>query len=296
MADVLYNEIDQRAAGWLRNLIEAGELAGHVDDRDIRDLQAADLAGYRRVHLFAGIGGWEIACRLARWPERLTILTGSCPCQPFSRASAAPRGTDDDRHLWPEMGRLVGGHRPVVVCGEQVADDPSWIDLVFDDLEAMGYTCWATVLPACSVAAPHRRERLYWMGHANGAVRRDSGGRAETEGGGRLRSDRDATCTPSNDAATAIASGYRRGFSLRSRPYSHGPAEDIRRRTDGPWRKVRWLRLADGSARPTESSTYPLADGFPGDMAAVRAAGNAIVVPLAAEFLRASLALIEEER
>jgi DNA (cytosine-5)-methyltransferase 1 len=54
-----YNEWDPYAAQWLRNLIKAGHLPeGEVDERDIRDIQPDDLAGFRRVHFFAGIGGW----------------------------------------------------------------------------------------------------------------------------------------------------------------------------------------------------------------------------------------------
>ena len=82
--NVYYNEFDPFAAQWLRSLIAAGELPpGGVDERDVREVRAADLAGYRQCHFFAGIGGWPLALRLAGWPEDRPVWTASLPCQPF---------------------------------------------------------------------------------------------------------------------------------------------------------------------------------------------------------------------
>jgi hypothetical protein len=52
----------------------------------ITALDPAMLAKYKRVHLFSGIGGWELACQLAGWPDNWPLWTASCPCQPFSQA------------------------------------------------------------------------------------------------------------------------------------------------------------------------------------------------------------------
>jgi len=65
-----YNEHDPFAAAWLRELIKDGQITdGVVDERDIQDVQPADLAGFDRCHFFAGIGGWDYALRLAGWPN-----------------------------------------------------------------------------------------------------------------------------------------------------------------------------------------------------------------------------------
>jgi DNA (cytosine-5)-methyltransferase 1 len=64
-----YGDNDPSAGEWLRALIEAGELPeGAVDGRSIRDVQPGELRPFRRVHLFAGIGGWGHALGLAGWP------------------------------------------------------------------------------------------------------------------------------------------------------------------------------------------------------------------------------------
>jgi DNA (cytosine-5)-methyltransferase 1 len=166
-----YNEIDPYAAQWLRNLIAAGLIPeGDVDERSIVDVQPDDLRGYVQCHFFAGIGGWAYAARLAGWPDDRELWTGSCPCQPFSVAGKQ-RGLEDERHLWPEFRRLISARRPSVVMGEQVAAavGKAWLDTVCDDLEADGYEVGAAVLPACSVGAPQRRDRLWFVADCLGA-------------------------------------------------------------------------------------------------------------------------------
>jgi len=82
-----YNEFDKKAAAWLRELIADGHIPpGDVDERSITDVRADELAGYTQLHFFAGIGGWPLAARIAGWPDDREIVTGSCPCQPFSVA------------------------------------------------------------------------------------------------------------------------------------------------------------------------------------------------------------------
>ena len=160
-----YNDSDPFCADWLRNLIDAGEIPpGEVDERSITDVTAADLDGYAQCHLFAGIAGWPLALRLAGVPPTTPVWTGSCPCQPFSSAGKG-LGEKDPRHLWPDFFRLIRECRPPTVLGEQVsaAIKHGWLDRVFADLEGEAYACGAAVLPACSVGAPHIRQRLFWV-------------------------------------------------------------------------------------------------------------------------------------
>ncbi len=165
-----YNEFDPFAAAWLRELIKDGLIAdGEVDERSIADVQADDLSGFDQVHFFAGIGGWSYALRLAGVHDDEPVWTGSCPCQPFSSAGKR-KGTADERHLWPEMFRLVRECRPATVFGEQVeaAIRLGWVDGVRGDLEGEGYAFGFHVLGAHSVEAPHIRQRIYWVADAEG--------------------------------------------------------------------------------------------------------------------------------
>ena len=97
----------------------------------------------------------------------IRLICGGYPCQPFSLAGER-RGAEDDRHLWPEMFRLVQELRPDWVIGENVAGHINMgLDEVLADLEAAGYTARPFVIPACAVDAHHRRDRVWTIAHAN---------------------------------------------------------------------------------------------------------------------------------
>jgi DNA (cytosine-5)-methyltransferase 1 len=107
---------------------------------------------------------------------RIDILTGGFPCQPYSMAGKR-LGKEDDRHLWPEMLRAIREIQPRWVVGENVFGLVNWSDgLVFHevqaDLEAQGYEVQPFVLPAVSVNAPHRRDRVWFVAHAIGSSKR----------------------------------------------------------------------------------------------------------------------------
>ena len=112
---------------------------------------------------------------------RVDIISGGFPCQPFS-AAGDRRGTSDDRYLWPEMFRVIRQARPAYVVAENVRGLISWnqglvLDTVCADLEGEGFEVVPVVLPAASVNAPHRRDRI-WIVAANaegGGVCGDTG-------------------------------------------------------------------------------------------------------------------------
>lgn len=103
------------------------------------------------------------------WCDRIDVLTGGFPCQPFSVAGKL-KGTEDDRYLWPAMLGVIRTIRPRWVVGENVYGLVNWSEgMVFDtvctDLENEGYEVGAYVLPACAVDAPHRRDRIWIVAH-----------------------------------------------------------------------------------------------------------------------------------
>jgi DNA (cytosine-5)-methyltransferase 1 len=174
MIGVYYNEIDKFAAAWLRELIKAQLIPeGEVDERSITDIRPAELRPFRRWHFFAGIAGWERALQLAAWPDDRPIATGSCPCQPFSVAGQG-KADNDERDLWPAFFNLIAECGFPTVFGEQVAGKLGyqWLAGVRSQLEGAGYRVGAACLPACAVGAPHRRERLFWVAHAERATER----------------------------------------------------------------------------------------------------------------------------
>jgi DNA (cytosine-5)-methyltransferase 1 len=245
-----YNEVDPYAAQWLRNLIAEGHIAaGEVDQRSIRDVSAADLAGFTQCHFFAGIGGWSWALRLAGWPDSRSVWTGSCPCQPFSGAGKHGKAFDDERHLWPVWLPLIRELRPAIVFGEQVAsgDGLEWLAGVRADLEVSDYSFGAANLAAGLVAAPHKRERVWFVAVGDSeSIRWREGWQPIAEAEGR---------------------GQTAGQS--------------------PWADASALG-SDGRRRRAVPGTPVLAHGVPDRIAKLRAIGNAIVPQVAAEFIKAA--------
>lgn len=181
----------------------------------------------KHLDLFSGIGGFALAAQWAgfktiafseiepyackilkeRWPGvpnlgdirtakgiPCDLLTGGFPCQPFSVAGQR-RGKEDDRHIWPQMRRIIDEARPTWVLGENVAGIIGMeLDNVLSDLENIGYACWPLVVPAVAVDARHRRDRVWIMAYSrererhNGADIRSTG-RDNSERGSETTSD-----------------------------------------------------------------------------------------------------------
>ena len=132
----------------------------------------------------------------SEWRGRVNVLTGGFPCQPFSYAGKRG-GAQDDRYLWPYMFRCIDQIRPDWVVAEnvagiltmveqgevsEVASAPALFDTfdrvrryqlretftlqrICDDLESHGYAVQPVLVPACGVGAPHRRDRVFIIGH-----------------------------------------------------------------------------------------------------------------------------------
>jgi DNA (cytosine-5)-methyltransferase 1 len=105
------------------------------------------------------------------WNGRIDILTGGFPCQPYSSAGRR-LGTEDERHLWPQMLRAIREIKPRWVVGENVSGFTTWNGgMVFEDvcldLENEGYEVQAYIIPSAAVGTRHRRERAWIIAHAN---------------------------------------------------------------------------------------------------------------------------------
>ena len=123
---------------------------------------------------------------------QIDLICGGYPCQPFSLAGRR-RGAEDDRHLWPEVHRLVASIRPAWCLFENVAGHISMgLDQVLSDLEGEGYASWPVVIPACAVDAPHRRDRVWIIAHDDREQRGADEGKPDT--GANWRNDTGGVC------------------------------------------------------------------------------------------------------
>ena len=306
-----YNEWDKGAAAWLRELIKQGHIPfGVVDERSITEVKPEDLDGFTQCHFFAGIGGWPLALRLAGVPEDAPLWTGSPPCQPFS-AAGKQLGQFDPRHLAPVFLDLISECCPPVLFGEQVAPAiaKSWMCDLQTHLEGENYAVGFAVLPACSVGAPHKRDRLFFgahrLAHASsitdnkrrehaqhrrqdeteqtGVGRRDDGmGDADRERLQRERRDSDSQGRKGPDFRQAGLLNGAGTENIATNPHH------------GFWSEADWLGCRDGKFRPVEPGTFPLADGIPARVGRLRGYGNAIVPQVAAEFIKAFMGAVNE--
>lgn len=99
--------------------------------------------------------------------DKICIITGGYPCQPFSQAGKQ-RGVDDPRHLFPFILQGITATRPVLCYFENVANHLNQgYDEVRDSLQKSGYTVKEGIFSASQVGAPHIRKRLFILAVAN---------------------------------------------------------------------------------------------------------------------------------
>lgn len=302
-----YNEWDKGAAAWLRELIKQGHIPfGVVDERSITEVSPEDLDGFTQCHFFAGIGGWPLALRLAGVSEDTPLWTGSPPCQPFS-AAGKQLGQFDPRHLAPVFLDLISECHPPVLFGEQVAPAiaKSWMCDLQTHLEGEDYAVGFAVLPACSVGAPHKRERLFFGAHeladANNARPQRREGMPECAyqqpvGAGSVESELAYSSQCGRGKERENSRGGAIGDSEEGWTSGRGTSgsDNATNSHHGFWSDADWLGCRDGKFRPVESGTFPLANGIPARVGRLRGYGNAIVPQVAAEFIKAFMGAVNE--
>lgn len=243
-----YNDHDKNVCAWLEQLIKNGDITkGDVDDRSITEVKPSDIAGYDRVHLFAGIGTWDYSLTQAGWGDR-PVLTASLPCQPFSAAGKG-LGKQDERHLLPQAVDLIIKSGIDTIFGEQVerAITHGWLDDLQAVMEAENYAVGHVVLGAHSVNSAHIRQRLYWVADTN-----------NTRPQGRTR----AECSHKQPTWKGCMAGWLADCngtgSLKGREATDGTRYRYPVESNGD---IDWIYCKDGKYRPIKPGIFPLADG-----------------------------------
>ncbi len=164
---------------------------------------------------------------------------------------------------------------------------------------------FADYLDGIVVGPPHIRQRLYWVADATSDDQwgeRKSGevGAMPNRGrGAAFRVEHSDSAGPQSGRQAAEANGHRRSSlangnvcGVEHAPLSTGARlgsqrEHVSRPT--AWSNFDVIPCRDGKARRVEPGVFPLAHGVPGRVGLLRGYGNAIVPPLAAEFIGACL-------
>src|SRR5664280_1013340 len=294
-------EIDSFCQQVLRKNFEGVKIYG-----DIRGLTAEQLAGDsegKSSNSVSSVSEWGSngtgGIRDVR-PFRIDLLTGGFPCQPFSTAGKR-KGTQDDRFLWPEMLRVIREVKPRWVIGENVAGIIEMaLGQVCADLEGLDYEVQPFVIPACAVNAPHRRDRVWIVGHANGCNGRGELPRCGWQGMELEQSDcpsSDTCCERLERCEETRDIGSRRETS-EQRPGEH-PESRIFPDWNRDWREVAFESCVRGVDDGLPRKVARLPDGSTISESkwrqeALKCYGNSIVPQVAMEIMRGIKAIDEE--
>jgi DNA (cytosine-5)-methyltransferase 1 len=102
--------------------------------------------------------------------ERVDLICGGFPCQDLSTANVVNRsGLDGERSgLWSEFRRVVSELGPRWVIAENTGRNwTAWVPDVRRDLWGLGYASVPLRVSTLDVGAPHDRDRVFVVAHAN---------------------------------------------------------------------------------------------------------------------------------
>lgn len=180
---------------------------------------AAQWAGWRTV-AFSEVEAYPSSLLARRWPGvrnlgdvralcadvhstrtlndelgPIHLLTAGVPCQPASNAGER-RGTADERWLWPDALRVLGGVRPRFALFENPAalvglESGRAFSGILGGLADLGYDAWGDCIPAGALGAGHRRNRV-WLVAADSLRTGLEGHAGHGEDCGRAQSQRHA--------------------------------------------------------------------------------------------------------
>lgn len=270
-----------------------GDIADLVTDTDSQRREGVGEQDEGRHGLPSG--------KTSNQEQEMVILTGGFPCQPFSHAGRR-QGTSDDRYKWPDMFAVIRNVRPDWVIAENVRGLVTWndgmvLETVCADLESEGYEVQPLIIPAVAIGAPHRRDRVWIIAHANrGEQRAGLGGFQEAHG---EVPERDNNAEPSN-SNIHVASNTRQ--QLREQGSSEELETDTTIRATSPeanqrehqytwsddWREVAFTTchdgVDDGLPRKLDGTTISASRHR---KERLKACGNAIVPQVAMEIFKA---------
>ena len=181
---VLFCEMDKYCQKVLNKHWSEVPIIGDVRDvkkENVPDAHSRGLEGSKKKRRDCLDVVGDCKARSRGKDDKIDLLTGGFPCQPFSAAGKRD-GRSDNRHLWPEMLRVIQELKPAWVVAENVRGILSIEDgMVFEqvclDLENAGYEVQPFVIPAVAVDAHHRRDRVWFVAHFK--KMRSGGGNSE---------------------------------------------------------------------------------------------------------------------
>lgn len=239
----------------------------------------------------------ELTRRFGEWRTEPIILTGGFPCQPYSLAGQR-KGKEDERHLWPEMLRLIHEIKPDFIVGENVFGLLNWnggmvFDEVLTDLGNAGYEVTPLVIPAAAVNAPHGRDRIWFV-----ATNTDSNGLNQCNGNDEINPSKggkyalgDAEQVHNEKSIIEHTNGIRQERRLHTNKHETTIGDQFGERDARSIKSTNWEKF------PTQPPICGGDDGLPTKLdgvtfskwrnESIKGYGNAIVPQVAYEIFKA---------
>ena len=213
--------------------------------------------------------------------EKIDVIVGGYPCQPFSIAGRK-KGEKDTRYLWTEFIRLIRECRPTWVIGENVAGHIKLgLDKVLSDLESEGYSARTFSISGVSVGANHKRERVWIVANSND----DGVSSAEESGATGLRSrSSPKESEPSGKSKGSGDGGFRAKDVAHALCFKQGESSQRKRGEDTKRGSIDFTRHkkegAEGSYKgwwDVEPDVGRVANGIPNRMDRLKCLGNSLI-------------------
>lgn len=208
------------AGGLSLGLTQAGWKLEAAVERDPAAL-ASHAINFPETRLLAG----DIAThRFDEFSEKIDLVAGGPPCQPFSVAGRQ-RGPEDRRDMVPQFIRVVQECRPRAFLMENVpglatARFRAYLNARIEELAGLGYDVHWRVLDASDYGVPQKRLRLFVIGVPKGTRFQFP---APTHGTGALplrRTVREALTGCPSDTPNRARIVYAKHPILRRSPYA----------------------------------------------------------------------------
>lgn len=153
--------------GWTPiGYVEWNDYAQRIIAARIRDgcLPNAPIFGDIRTFISDGYA--------ASYQGMVDVVSGGFPCQPFSNAGKR-LGENDPRNMWPATINVIRMVRPRFTLLENVPGllTSGYFGTILGDLAESGYDARWRILSAAELGAPHKRDRLWIVAHADRAQR-----------------------------------------------------------------------------------------------------------------------------
>lgn len=240
----------------------------------------------------------------------IDIISGGFPCQPFSVAGNR-NGKNDDRYLWKEMYRIIREVKPPFVVCENVTGIISMaLDDVLSDLENIGYTTEAFVIPACGKNALHKRERVWIISYANYIANYRINGKLPSKSEKKWiqkRQQMELSFKPNSlqflSNPISIGSNQSKSGNASKLINENGSNRQIVTHANGKLQQKQLLAITNKTENyaprcdswwKTEPGMGRVVDGVPHRVDRIKGLGNAIVPQIADEIFKSITTIINE--